>query len=238
MTLLSTTLSRPLIPTFRFFVCLAGNIGARGGSRAMVETIAVTDGELTALSALSGQQLLTVDGDCLSQSDLTQAVEEAVCVTVPLGEAMEVDGEELVTTGETIDSTITHDAKMESPSSSTVVVSSNNIVRGTPLIMSAAGPGASSTSYVVIQSSPGNRVVTTNTAPPGKKGAQIPQIIGRVNTGGVNAPFQTVVRTIPTSGPPPLVSRGANLSVAGIRPLNPTAANQRGVSAFVVIGVV
>lgn len=203
-----------------------GNNSVRSGSRAMVETIAVTDGELTALSALSGQPLLTIDGDCLGAPP---AVEEAVCVTVPCGEPMEVDGEELVTTEEISDSTIPHDVpRVEAPASSAVVVSSNNIVRGAPLIMSAAGQASPSTSYVVIQSSPGNRVLTTNTAPHGKKGPQIPQIIGRVNAGGPNAQFQTVVRTIPTSGPPPLVTRGANFGVTGIRPLNPQAANQRG----------
>ncbi|XP_034244525.1 protein lin-54 homolog [Thrips palmi] len=199
---------------------------ARSGSRAMVETIAVTDGELTALSALSGQQLLTVDGEVLSQSDLSTAVEDAVCVTVPSEEAMEIDGEELVESSEVVESTIMHD--LGTTASSPVVVSSNNLIRGTPILVSATGQSSPSTSYVVIQSSPGNRVLTTNTAAIGKKGGQIPQIIGRVSTAGANSQFQTVVRTIPTSGPPPLVTRGANLSVAGIRPLNPQAANQRG----------
>lgn len=202
-----------------------GKNNARSGSRAMVETIAVTDGELTALSALSGQQLLTVDGEGLSQSDLSTAVEEAVCVTIPSEEAMEVDGEELVSSSEIADSTIMHDLNA---TSSPVVVSSNNLIRGTPILVSATGQSSPSTSYVVIQSSPGNRVLTTNTAALGKKVGQIPQIIGRVSTAGASSQFQTVVRTIPTSGPPPLVSRGANLSVAGIRPLNPQAANQRG----------
>lgn len=198
----------------------------------MVETIAVTDGELTALSALSGQQLLTVDGDGLSQSDLSSAVEEAVCVTVPSVEAMEIDGEELVKSSEMVESTIMHDL---GSTSSPVVVSSNNIIRGTPILVSATGQSSPSTSYVVIQSSPGNRVLTTNTAALGKKGGQIPQIIGRVSTGGASSQFQTVVRTIPTSGPPPLVTRGANLGVAGIRPLNPQAANQRGVTTNLLV---
>ncbi|KAK3923764.1 Protein lin-54-like protein [Frankliniella fusca] len=205
---------------------LAKGNNARSGSRAMVETIAVTDGELTALSALSGQQLLTIDGDCLNQSDISPGLEEAVCVTIPNDETMEVDGEELVTSSDIIESTITHDDKDEAESPSQVVVSSGNIISRTPVLMSVAGQSSASTSYVVIQSSPGNRVITTNTAAAGKKGAQIPQIIGRVNSAGPSP--QMVVRAISSSGPPPLVSRGANLNVAGIRPLNPQAANQRG----------
>lgn len=207
---------------------LAKGNKARSGSRAMVETIAVTDGELTALSALSGQQLLTIDGDLLNQSDISPGLEEAVCVTIPNDESMEVDGEELVTSSDIVESTITHDDNEESPTPSAVVVSNCNIISRTPVLMSVAGQSAASTSYVVIQSSPGNRVITTNTAAAGKKGAQIPQIIGRVNSGVPSPQYQTVVRTIPTSGPPPLVTRGANLNVTGIRPLNPQAANQRG----------
>ena len=206
-----------------------GNNHARSGSRAMVETIAVTDGELTALSALSGQQLLTVDNDTLGQLETSPSIEEAVCVTVPCDETMEVDGEEQIASSSIVDTSLIRDVKLDTSTSSTVVVSTNNIIRGTPILVSASGQASPSTSYVVIQSSPGNRVLTTNTAASGKKGPQIPQIIGRVNSSGISPQFQTLVRTIPSSGPPPLVSRGVNLSVAGIRPLNPQAAlNQRG----------
>lgn len=196
-----------------------------------METIAVTDGELTALSALSGQQLLTLDNESMSHLESAPSVEEAVCVTIPCEETMEVDGEEQEASSSIIDSSFIHEIIPDAPTSSAVMVSSNNIIRGTPILVSASGQASPSTSYVVIQSSPGNRVLTTNTAASGKKGPQIPQIIGRVNSSGASPQFQTLVRTIPSSGPPPLVTRGANLSVAGIRPLNPQAAlNQRGVS--------